>query len=64
MDKAPYHYDQAERCLELGRHLSDPLGASLTLAAAARHFERAAQLENARPPAGPSAIVVRGGNAA
>jgi len=40
------------------RHISDPLAASLMRAAAARHFERSAELENAgaNPSLGPTAM--------
>jgi hypothetical protein len=45
MDEARYHRDQAEHCLQMARHVSDPLAASLTRAAAARHFARALELD-------------------
>jgi exopolyphosphatase/pppGpp-phosphohydrolase len=41
-----HHRDRAKRCLELARHMSDPLAANLLRAAAPRHIERAAELEN------------------
>jgi hypothetical protein len=45
VEKARYHRAQAEHCLEMARHLSDPVAASLMRTAAARHFEQAAELE-------------------
>jgi hypothetical protein len=54
MNQARYHRGLAERCLEIARHLSDPLAASLMRAAAARHREQADQVrdesQNASPP--------------
>ena len=45
MEKARYHRDQAALCLEMARHLSDPVASGLMRTAAARHFEQAADLE-------------------
>jgi hypothetical protein len=45
MDDARHHREQAERCLELARHMSDPLAANLLHAAAARHLAQARDLE-------------------
>ena len=40
-----YRRAQAELCLEMARHLSDPIAAGLMRTAAARHVEQAAELE-------------------
>jgi hypothetical protein len=45
MENARYHRAQAELCLEIARHLSDPAAAGLMRTAAARHFEQAVVLE-------------------
>jgi hypothetical protein len=45
MENARYHRAESELCLEMARHLSDPVAAGLMRTAAARHFEQAAELE-------------------
>jgi hypothetical protein len=45
MDDARHHRDQAERWLEMARHMSDPLAANLLRDAAARHLAQARELE-------------------
>jgi hypothetical protein len=45
MNQARYHRGLSERCLEIARHLSDPLAASLMRADAARHREQADQVD-------------------
>jgi hypothetical protein len=44
-DDARHHRDQAERWLEMARHMSDPLAANLLRDAAARHLAQARELE-------------------
>jgi hypothetical protein len=46
MNDARYHRGLAERCLEIARHLSDPLAARLMRADAARHRAQAEQAED------------------
>ena len=45
MDDPRRHRNQAERCLEMARHMSDPLAANLLRDAAARHLAQARELE-------------------
>jgi hypothetical protein len=45
VDDARHHRNQAERCLKIAQHMSDPLAANLLREAAARHFAQALELE-------------------
>jgi hypothetical protein len=46
MEDARYQRQQAEHCLRMARHISDPLAANLMRAAAASHFAKAVELED------------------
>jgi hypothetical protein len=45
METPCYHREQAEECLEMARHMTDPHAARILRSAAARHFEKAFELE-------------------
>jgi hypothetical protein len=45
MERARYHRDQAELCLEMARQISDPVAADLVREAAVRHSARAVEIE-------------------
>jgi hypothetical protein len=46
MESARYHRTQAELCLQMARHMSDPASANMLRANATRHFALATELEN------------------
>jgi hypothetical protein len=46
MESARYHRAQAELCLQMARHMSDPASANMLRANATRHFALATELEN------------------
>jgi hypothetical protein len=60
MESARHHRAQAELCLEMARHMSDPASANLLRANASRHFAIATKLENQEALARP---VLKGGPA-
>jgi hypothetical protein len=56
MERARYHRDRAERCLEMAGHMSDRQAAEVLRAASARHFAQALELEKqARTVSDPTA---------
>lgn len=57
MQTARYHRDQADLCLEMARHMSDPHAAELLRAAAARHFVQALDEPERSSNETPGAIV-------